>query len=1189
MLKKIASSVLLAVLLAACVQAPLPAPPTAAPSVSSTEAPTEAPTAAPAATEAPVATEMPAAEATAAPSAEANNTPRLRALDFAPFNDALTAFTAERATAIEAIVKDATIPQVQEAMQAGNLTAEELTLYFLSRIKQYDETLRHYLELNPAALDEARASDARRKDGKLLGAMDGIPVSLKDNIETTAPLHTTGGAEILLNNVPAADAPLVKGLRDAGAVILGKANLSELAGSVSPIPGASAVGGLTVNPHGDAFTAGGSSSGSAAGVAGYQAFASVGSETAGSLIAPSSWNGVVGMYPSRGLVDGAGVIPLLKTNDTAGPVGRSVTDVALLLSAIDTTDTDYAAGLKPDALKDVKAGFLKADVLAHPTSMLEDTTDNAGIANRIEAGLASAGAVVTDTKLGGVAEGGVMNSILNILVNGGVRHDMLPYLVAAGAPITDLASLIAYNAANPSVRIPFTQQLLEMYLKDTTVADKAEFEDAVSQGKPAAAASLDAAFAEGLDVLVSVNNYHSQLYATANYPAVTVPLGLRVNGAPVGVTFIGKLGEDAKVLAYAYAFEQATKARVNPDVAATVNYINLPARTFTYGDAWQPVACEELGVTPDVAAQADCGYVTVPEKRGESGLALGDKTIQLGVVRVRSTSKTPGTPVVKGEGGPGGPGLFMVATPSVPFMKLYAPMLANHDLVFFTQRGTRGAKPELNCEAFDAVQYEAALKGWTQEEKEAQYSATVQQCADAAVSQGIDLSAYNSDENADDVNAIRETLGYDKINYYGLSYGTLLGQYVMRRHPDILESVILDGNVPAEITQYSQVVDIQKSFKRVFAACAADAACNAAYPDLENVFNSVIADLKANPAPIEITQSDGTTATLKVDHLAAMGGLFIGIYGGGRKVPAEIYALKDRDYATLVKLAPSPGGSTAKLMHFTVNCADDPNTSMDQFKLDTIPEPYRDFVNDDGATEVLACQVLKVPQLSDVSDELVKSDLPVLLLNGGLDPATDAEYGRVIAAGLPNSQYVLFPANGHGQAQESCAVSIITAFLKDPALKVDTNCIVQKPAFALPILGSVASPDGAASLTMKLPGNYVPSGSPATWGLGKTIVSLKAYAAGTTVEDALSAALAPAGIKLDPAQISDGPEIAGQPSKLLRAVLSAGGDDYDLDYYAIALPSATFVIQFGQGDASLKQAWRDQSVPSFLKTATITQ
>ena len=368
-----------------------------------------------------------------------------------------------------------------------------------------------------------------------------------------------------MNYQPKADASFVKQLRDAGAVILGKANLSEFAGGVAMLPpGASAVGGLTMNPHGD-FSAGGSSSGSAAGTAAYETMASVGSETAGSLIIPSSWNGVVGMYPSKGVVDGSQVIPLIKNNDSAGPIGRNVKDVATLLGVIDTRDTDYVAGLDAQALNGVKAAFLKADVLAQPTSPLEDTADNAAIAQLIEQGLTKAGAQVSDIELAPAQIGAQLNGALGILIAGGIRHDMLPYLTAAGAPVKTPEDLAAYNLQDPKTRIPFEQGTLDSSVADALVKNAADYQDAVTQLKAMAVAALDQAFADSqADVLVSVNNYHSQVYATANYPAISVPMGLRANGMPVGVTLIGKPGSEAELLSYAYALEQATKLRVTP-------------------------------------------------------------------------------------------------------------------------------------------------------------------------------------------------------------------------------------------------------------------------------------------------------------------------------------------------------------------------------------------------------------------------------------------------------------------------------------------------------------------------------------------------------------------------------------------------------------------------------------------------
>lgn len=555
------------VLLAACSSFGPAASPALAPTEAASAAPTaEQGTKQPSTPEA--AATAPAATALGAAQAEPPNTKRLRELDFSPFEKALAGFSPDRAGKVEAIVKDADIATVQAAMQSGNLTSEELTLYFLSRIKKYDDTLRTMIELNPDALTQAQAADKLRKDRKATSAMLGIPVTLKDNIETTGPLHTAGGSEILLNYVPTADASFVKQLREAGAVILGKANLSELAGGVNIIPpGFSAVGGLTVNPHGD-FSAGGSSSGSAAGTAAYLTMASVGSETAGSLIIPASWNGVVGMYPGKGVVDGANVIPLIKNNDSAGPIGRSVRDVATLLGVIDTKDVDYTTGLDAKALNGVNAGFLKTDVLAYPASALENTADNASVAQLIEKSLSGAGANVSDIELKPDGIGAQLDAALGTLIAGGVRHDMVPYLVAAGAPIKTLEDLAAYNAKEPKTRIPLGQSTIDLALSAEPMKDPKAYQDTVAKIKAAATAVLDAAFADNkADVLVSLNNYHSALYATANYPAISVPLGLRADGMPVGAVLIGKPGGEAKLLSYAYALEQATKLRVDPDLS----------------------------------------------------------------------------------------------------------------------------------------------------------------------------------------------------------------------------------------------------------------------------------------------------------------------------------------------------------------------------------------------------------------------------------------------------------------------------------------------------------------------------------------------------------------------------------------------------------------------------------------------
>ena len=196
---------------------------------------------------------------------------------------------------------------------------------------------------------------------------------------------------------------------------------------------------------------------------------------------------------------------------------------------------------------------------------MEDTADNAAVAQLIEKSLTNAGAKVSDIELTPAQIGARLNGALGMLIAGGVRHDMLPYLTAAGAPVKTPEDLAAYNLKDPQTRIPFQQGTLDSAVANADMKDAKTYEEAITQVKAAAVAALDQAFADSqADVLVSVNNYHSQVYATANYPAITVPLGLRTNGMPVGVILIGKPGQEAKLLAYAYALEQATKLRVDP-------------------------------------------------------------------------------------------------------------------------------------------------------------------------------------------------------------------------------------------------------------------------------------------------------------------------------------------------------------------------------------------------------------------------------------------------------------------------------------------------------------------------------------------------------------------------------------------------------------------------------------------------
>ncbi|MEZ4769585.1 MAG: amidase family protein [Caldilineales bacterium] len=263
-----------------------------------------------------------------------------RARDLDPFSDALAGLTTQRRAELDALLADATVLDMQDAMAGGRLTSEELVTWYIDRIQRYDiDTLNSVMELNPQALEIAHQLDAERAAGTVRGDMHGIPVLLKDNIATGDGMHTTAGAYALKDWQPDRDAFLVQQLRDAGAVILGKTNLSEWANWMDPCmpDGFSVLGGQTRNPYGP-FTTYGSSSGSAVAAAANLAAVTVGTETQGSIIMPAQINSVVAIKTSMGLVSRDYVVPLLEWQDVPGPMGRTVTDVAVLLTAMAGVD-----------------------------------------------------------------------------------------------------------------------------------------------------------------------------------------------------------------------------------------------------------------------------------------------------------------------------------------------------------------------------------------------------------------------------------------------------------------------------------------------------------------------------------------------------------------------------------------------------------------------------------------------------------------------------------------------------------------------------------------------------------------------------------------------------------------------------------------------------------------------------------
>ncbi|RYD55913.1 MAG: amidase [Sphingomonadales bacterium] len=490
-------------------------------------------------------------------------------------------------------VEELTIDEMQARMASGKEDSVGLLRGTLWRIEQIDRkgpTLRSIIALSPREDLEraARESDRRRKAGKLLGPLDGIPVLIKDNIETKE-LPTTAGSLALKDNRTGRDAPVVARLRAAGAVILGKTNLSEWANirSTGSMSGWSAVGGLVRNPYALDRTACGSSSGSGAAVAASLAAVALGTETDGSVVCPASMNGLVGLKPTIGLVSRTHIVPISHSQDTAGPMGRTVKDVAILFGAMVGTDpadsttreadswrTDFAAKLSIDGLKGVRLGVIRPKMPAALAAKFEEAL---GV-------LKAQGAVlveITPPKLEGLgdAEFAVLKTEL--------KADLNAYLATTPAAVKTrtLADVIAFNEANKAAEMPFFGQEIFLEAEKTKGLDDPEY-------KAAREKSYWMAAADGLAKMMRTGNVSflveptygmpwlsdpvygdkfegpsaSELPAVAGWPHLTVPMGL-VQGLPVGLSFIGSRYTEPAMLQAGYAYEQAAKARVAPSYA----------------------------------------------------------------------------------------------------------------------------------------------------------------------------------------------------------------------------------------------------------------------------------------------------------------------------------------------------------------------------------------------------------------------------------------------------------------------------------------------------------------------------------------------------------------------------------------------------------------------------------------------
>ena len=481
-----------------------------------------------------------------------------------------------------------TLPEIAAGLAAGDVTAEDLTEAYIERIDNIDRagpTLQSVLTLNPDALAEARRLDDLRAGGTIVGPLHGVPVLLKDNIESKDNMATTAGALALQYNVTGRDAPLVAGLRDAGAVILGKTNLSQWANFRSnySMSGWSALGGQVKNPQILDRNPCGSSSGSGAATAASLAAGSVGTETNGSILCPSTANGIVGFKPTVGLVAQDLIIPISNTQDTAGPMTKTVTGAAMMLSAMATGEakTDYASELNANSLQGVRVGVMRfaqgsnPDIIANLDAAIDDIRELGAEIIEIEEFSPDAdkfwGDALTVLKY-------EFKDTLNTYL------PTTPDIVQTKS----LADVIAFNEANADV---------EMALFDQSLFVESEAMGPVTEAEyfRARETILNATREQGIDRLLSENNVNvliapsgpipgqidpingdvwpewagaGYLAAIAGYPNLTVPMG-HVHNMSTGLSFIGAAGDDAQILSFGYAYEQATLHRQDPKYLET--------------------------------------------------------------------------------------------------------------------------------------------------------------------------------------------------------------------------------------------------------------------------------------------------------------------------------------------------------------------------------------------------------------------------------------------------------------------------------------------------------------------------------------------------------------------------------------------------------------------------------------------
>lgn len=487
-------------------------------------------------------------------------------------------------------LNETTIDSLQQKMQSGELTAKRIAEMYLKRIEAIDKNgpkLNAVIEVNPEALDIAEALDQERKENKIRGPLHGIPILIKDNIDTGDQMMTTAGSLALMGHKAERDAFIISELRKAGAVLLGKTNLSEWANfrSTRSSSGWSSRGGQTKNPYILDRSPCGSSSGSGTSVAANLCALAIGTETDGSIHCPSSINGIVGIKPTVGLWSRSGIIPISHTQDTAGPMARTVRDAAILLGPLTTADkndtattdrsgkvlNDYTPFLDTDGLKGKKIGVEKSFLKVH------EAVD--GIFTEAIESMKSRGATIVEVDLLEKLKNleGLEYKVLQFEFKDGLNK----YLSQTNAGVQSLQDVIDFNIRNDSAAMPFFKQEILESSQEKGDLDSKDYKEALSRLRSTTRSAIDSLLkdnelscicgpANGPSWCIDLINGDSftgyGMYspaAVAGYPSITVPMGM-VFDLPIGLTFLGTAFAEPELITVAYGYEQSSKKRVPP-------------------------------------------------------------------------------------------------------------------------------------------------------------------------------------------------------------------------------------------------------------------------------------------------------------------------------------------------------------------------------------------------------------------------------------------------------------------------------------------------------------------------------------------------------------------------------------------------------------------------------------------------